>query len=421
MLVAAGGVATLALLVLAAPNCRLRSTSLALRQLDLSSVLNVDIWLRNTKQALMDLTSVAQAAPSEPPYRQRRQELVGKPPRATNVLFIVVDALRADYFLTPSEDFAQTYPNFAELNAESCTHPLVWGAANSTGLALPTVLNGTVSFREPALPKLAQYIDATLRVFGAAIPDLEQMVAGRRPEKGIWADEMVDQALKTLAIDANSGRPRIYYMHFADVHMTRKVPDLFELAKSRSAARLRYVTQTQKVDRAFGRLMRELKRRGDWENTVVALTADHGELLNEWGVVMHGGPLSEGSVRIPFVLKGLSRSCPYRDLPLSAADVYPSILGELGISRVPEPDDLGWPPAPTRSLLMYAFRGGRGFAIVSNSRKYIFDARSRLLEVYDLLDDPGERRNIITTVDVARADTIKRALPRMMTVHMAAN
>jgi arylsulfatase A-like enzyme len=203
--------------------------------------------------------------------------------------------------------------------------------------------------------------------------------------------------------------------------MTRKVPDLFELAKSRSAARLRYVTQTQKVDRAFGRLMRELKRRGDWENTVVALTADHGELLNEWGVVMHGGPLSEGSVRIPFVLKGLSRSCPYRDLPLSAADVYPSILGELGISRVPEPDDLGWPPAPTRSLLMYAFRGGRGFAIVSNSRKYIFDARSRLLEVYDLLDDPGERRNIITTVDVARADTIKRALPRMMTVHMAAN
>jgi hypothetical protein len=70
---------------------------------------------------------------------------------------------------------------------------------------------------------------------------------------------------------------------------------------------------------------------------------------------------------------------------------------------------------------MYAFWGGRGFAIVSNSKKYILDARSRLLEVYDVLADPGERRNIITTADFARVEALKQGLPRMTTVHMAGN
>lgn len=56
------------------------------------------------------------------------------------------------------------------------------------------------------------------------------------------------------------------------------------------------------LDRHVGRLVDDLKERGEWDDTLFAITADHGECLGEYGAMGHGH-LYEPGVRVPLVVK----------------------------------------------------------------------------------------------------------------------
>lgn len=68
--------------------------------------------------------------------------------------------------------------------------------------------------------------------------------------------------------------------------------------------RAAYASEIRYLDRWIGRLMEMLDRTGVIEDTVVIITADHGELFNEDGWVGHGVSLSEGLARVPLVIRG---------------------------------------------------------------------------------------------------------------------
>jgi arylsulfatase A-like enzyme len=88
------------------------------------------------------------------------------------------------------------------------------------------------------------------------------------------------------------------------------------------------------VDRKLDELLRALERRGLLENTVIVVTADHGEMLGEHEVIGHGKSLNRQVVHVPLVVID-PRSTKDQvkrvvDDPVSIRDVPSTILDLVG-------------------------------------------------------------------------------------------
>lgn len=89
------------------------------------------------------------------------------------------------------------------------------------------------------------------------------------------------------------------------------------------------------IDENFGRLVDALKEGGEYENTIIVFTSDHGEMLGSQGR-MTKGVWYEESIGIPFLIaypnqvkKAASNS------PFNTIDMMPTVLGLMG-ADVPE-------------------------------------------------------------------------------------
>ncbi len=90
------------------------------------------------------------------------------------------------------------------------------------------------------------------------------------------------------------------------------------------------------ADAMIGNILDTLKRKGYLENTVVAITADHGEALGEHGLFQHGNSVREEVLRIPFLLVSYGyRAAAALDSRVLASqiDIAPTLLAELGLPR----------------------------------------------------------------------------------------
>jgi arylsulfatase A-like enzyme len=98
------------------------------------------------------------------------------------------------------------------------------------------------------------------------------------------------------------------------------------------------------IDDRLGELFSELRRRGVLEQTVVIVTADHGEGFGEHGLFDHGESLYRPEVRVPLLISLPSGQAAGRvvDRFVSLRDI-PATIAELVGSR-------GRPPFPGRSL-----------------------------------------------------------------------
>ena len=98
-------------------------------------------------------------------------------------------------------------------------------------------------------------------------------------------------------------------------------------------------------DARVGDLIAALQRMGIYEQTMIVITADHGEELFEDGRCGHGGSLRDTLVRVPLLIHYPPRIAPaVVDEGVEEVDVLPTILDALG---APLPDQLqGQPLAP---------------------------------------------------------------------------
>ena len=179
-----------------------------------------------------------------------------------------------------------------------------------------------------------------------------------------------------------------------------------------------YDTCIAALDQQVGALLDELEGRGVLQDTVVVLTADHGEQFGEHGVFNHGFSLYAQETHVPLVIlsssapAGLSISEPVslRDLPATVVDLArpgsrSSFPGESlakcwraetathgarmskAISEVDIPLVIG----PERG------RGPnqRGFtmSVVGEGFHYLVDVKGTE-ELYDVVNDPQESLNL---------------------------
>ena len=96
------------------------------------------------------------------------------------------------------------------------------------------------------------------------------------------------------------------------------------------------------IDRKLDELLRDLERRGVLDNTVIVLTADHGEMLGEHGSIGHGKSLDRQVVHVPLVVidprassrlggRAVTRPVSVRDVPATILD----LIGDPDAGRFP--------------------------------------------------------------------------------------
>ena len=96
-----------------------------------------------------------------------------------------------------------------------------------------------------------------------------------------------------------------------------------ELAWLRAA----YYSEVRAIDQQLGETFERMRNEGLLDNTVIIITADHGEAIGEEGMLGHGNGLLASVVRIPLILWAPGRLEPrVDDRWVSLVDVLPTLL-----------------------------------------------------------------------------------------------
>ncbi len=158
----------------------------------------------------------------------------------------------------------------------------------------------------------------------------------------------------------------------------------------------------------IGKLFARLKEADLYENSLIIVTADHGEAFGERKHIEHGTSVYQDQVKVPLIIKYPNSSQKtVIEQYVSGVDILPTVLDTLGY-EIPgnvqglsllKPEDLN-----NRTVISESFpdriklRLHKRFhrierAIFSNSMKFI-SSTSGKSELYDLSKDPREKTNI---------------------------
>jgi arylsulfatase A-like enzyme/Tfp pilus assembly protein PilF len=206
------------------------------------------------------------------------------------------------------------------------------------------------------------------------------------------------------------GRPFFLWVHLFDPHQPYQAPPA-----QQALAPTPYDAEVAAADAHVGRILDGLARAGVLDDTLVVVTADHGESLGEHGERTHGVFVYESTVHVPLVLRWprvLPRGRVYRG-PVRSIDIAPTILSALGVRIDPPVQGVDLlaalagraePPALTQYSESLLSEVGFGMAplhaIREGTRTWI---RAPRPELYDRARDPGEARDLAARQpDVAR-------------------
>ena len=313
-----------------------------------------------------------------------------------NVLILMVDALRADRLGVNGHSFPTT-PNIDELAGEGISFTRAFAHSTWTKPSIATLFTSRYASQH-GLDQVAIDREGSMQteVLGADHATLAESFrsAGYLTAavvnqvhitkrfgfdqgfeffdewRGMGAPRLNRKFLRWLAAQETDERPYFAYIHYLDVHwpytkrdwrragslgsvvLSREPPDAGRQSVSVWAAELdlpgdlealqaRYDHEVAYTDRAVGELVAGLRQLGLLDNTVVVVTADHGEAFLEHGELLHGTAPYEELIRVPLVLRlptAMRRWVGRSEVPVGLIDVAPTLLDLVGLEPLPEPD-----------------------------------------------------------------------------------
>ncbi len=151
-------------------------------------------------------------------------------------------------------------------------------------------------------------------------------------------------------------------------------------------------------DAAVAQVLQGLEKRPRWRDTVVLVTADHGEAFLEHGRMSHNSTVFDEMLHVPFVLRLPTgrRTSADLDRLASLADIVPTLLATAGARHEDLPDGLNLlaPPAPGARFLIARTAGEPPLYALRTSRWKLVFADSGMGALFDLAKDPGEARDL---------------------------
>jgi len=174
-----------------------------------------------------------------------------------------------------------------------------------------------------------------------------------------------------------------------------------------------YKGEVTYTDNAIGQLLEAADRRGLRDNTLVLMTADHGESLGENNYYFdHGETLHDTSMRVPLIIRApWLEGTRVVEGPVSLVDVYPTVLELLdieapaGIQGQSVADYLVEGSVPDRELFMETMlpmTSKRSAIFGIQTEHWKLTLRQNRVKLFHRLSDPGEQKNVAEQHAVVR-------------------
>lgn len=201
-------------------------------------------------------------------------------------------------------------------------------------------------------------------------------------------------------IDQQKEKPFFFMLHVYEPHTPYTPPEPY---KSRYASS--YDGEIAHVDEIIGRFLEDLKERGLYDKSLIIITSDHGEGLNDHEEEEHGIFLYREAIQVPLLVKlaGSNEKGATVSTPVQLADIFPTVLEHTATPQV----QLRSPaksltsfikqPAPKRQIYSESYYAKFHFgwsdlhSLTDGEHHYI---RAPKPELYDLTKDPSEKQNI---------------------------
>lgn len=155
------------------------------------------------------------------------------------------------------------------------------------------------------------------------------------------------------------------------------------------------------VDDLIRQLQSCLEEQGLTGDTVLIVTADHGEAMFEHGYIGHNTQLYEESIRVPLMVRVPGEAARRVDDVVELIDLAPTILELAG---VPVPGSVQgrslFDARPDRVAFGRTVWKRARYSARSDRYKLIWDSRTGKTELYDLEKDPSEMNDIHTESSV---------------------
>ena len=269
------------------------------------------------------------------------------------------------------------------------------------------------------------------------IPNLENGPAGE-----YMTDRLAQESVNF--IDTIANRPFLLYFSFYSVHAPFNAPAerVERFAKKQNNLGLTdadrfgeemsdvkpfkfrkaqdhptYAAMVQSVDLAVGKVLSKLTEKGLLDNTIILFFSDNGGLSTSEGTPTANTPLRmgkgwvyEGGLRVPAIIKWPGKVIPgsVSDALITSMDFYPTLLDVAGVPKRPDLHKDGKSLVPlltgkdtkVHDELYFHYphrsnqRGGPSGAIRDGDYKLIISFSDNHLELYNLRDDVGEKKDL---------------------------
>lgn len=356
-------------------------------------------------------------------------------PRGPNVLLVTIDTLRADYVGAYGRAQAET-PTLDALAAEGVLFEQAMATAPITLPSHTSILTGLYPPRHGVRHNAVHVLREELRTIAEVFHDAgyatgafvaaevlskdfglsqgfdeydDQMGAERSSSSGFA--ERKATAVSDVAIDwlSRTDRPFFAWVHYYDVHSDYAPPEPY---RTRHAGNP-YDGEVAYVDAQLARVLEALKRSGRYEQTLIAVTADHGEGLGQHGEGSHTFLIYDSVMHVPMILRGpgLPRAKRVSAVASNAA-LAPTLAALAGLPAMEGLDvaDLAplWHGGSEAPGWVYMesiagqldFGWAPLFGIRTQTEKYI---RAPKRELYDVAHDPRELTNLLPGAEVPAA------------------
>lgn len=179
-----------------------------------------------------------------------------------------------------------------------------------------------------------------------------------------------------------------------------------------------YYAMISHMDAQIGRVVKALKAKGIYDNTLIVYTADHGLAVGQHGL-MGKQNLYEHSVRIPLIFRGpgVPQGKQLRALA-SNIDIFPTLAGLCDVDLPEETEGISLHPILTgesdgvRGVVGSVYRDLQrmvtdgSWKLIRYYRSPITNTGTERIQLFDLLNDPWETNDL--SADPSQVENIDR-------------
>lgn len=343
-----------------------------------------------------------------------------------NVIVIFIDALRADHLSCYGYPRSTT-PTIDDLAAKGTLFENHYAASSWTTSSMATFFtglyprqHGCIDFGSLSLPSEYEttaelFQRAGYRTFGISANPLLSVKTDFSQGFDVFDESCFGknlygsgECITDSALDeVNNDTPLFFFIHYYDAHLPYIAPPpyLFKFRNGIAGETKggiiqfninRYDESIEYCDAQIARLLAGLEKKGLLRNSIVIISADHGEEMADHGRFNHGFSVYEEVTHIPLIMSGRGIASGARVANLtSTVDMFAAILAFAGIeAKLPQsgrnifPIDDDYKREWTISDMQdkIAFR--------TPEYKLIVDTALRKKMLFDPASDPGDQHDI---------------------------